>query len=85
MKRLVTLISSIVLGVLYTSAATYACTVCYGDPNSLQVKGAEAGVLVLMGVICTVLLAIAGSILFFFLRARRISRIQNTVALPTSN
>lgn len=64
------------------SAAVEACTVCYGDPNSLQVKGAEAGVLFLLGVVVFVLLAIAGMILFFAVRARRIGRVSNTVSLP---
>jgi hypothetical protein len=60
---------------------TYACAVCFGDPNSLQVQGAEAGVLFLLGVIITVLLSIAGMILFWALRARRIAQITNTVSL----
>ena len=65
-------------------AALWACTVCYGDPNSLQVKGAEAGVLFLLGVIVTVLLAFAGMILFWVVRAKRIAQVTNTVSLPTA-
>lgn len=60
-----------------------ACTVCFGDPNSNQVRGAEAGVLVLLGVIVFLLLAIAGAILFFTIRARRIRQVTNNVNLPT--
>ena len=67
-----------------TPAAGFACSICYGDPNSLQVKGAEAGVLVLLGVIGAVLVSIAGMILFWTLRARRLSRGLNTAALPVS-
>ncbi len=35
-----------------------ACSVCFGDPNSLMTKGTIAGVLFLMGVIVLVLGAI---------------------------
>ena len=62
----------------------HACQICYGDPNSLQVKGAEAGVLVLLGIVVTLLTAIAGTILFFFVRARRLARTANAVVLPLS-
>ena len=66
-----------------TPAVTFACSVCYGDPNSLQVRGAEAGVLFLLGVIGTVLLSIAGMILFWVRRARRIAQVTNTVVFPS--
>ena len=64
-------------------ARAFACAVCYGDPNSLQVQGAEAGVLFLLGVIVSVLLSIAGMILFWARRARRISQVTNSVNLPS--
>ena len=66
-----------------TPVRAFACAVCFGEPNSLQVQGAEAGVLVLLGVIVTVLLSIAGMILFWALRARRIAQVTHTASLPT--
>ena len=85
MELSVKLFLTLILGfVLWAPASTFACTVCYGAPNSLQVKGAEAGVLVLLGVIVTLLTAIAGAILFFWLRARRSARVSNTLPLPSA-
>ena len=81
MSRLIRM-TSVLTVVLMAAARAMACAVCYGDPNSLQVQGAEAGVLVLLGVIVTVLLSIAGMILFWILRAKRIAQTVNTVSLP---
>lgn len=81
MKRLLVVLS---LLAAWCPGSVWACTVCYGDPNSLQVKGAEAGVLFLLGVIVTVLLVIAGMILFWARRAKRIAQATNTVSLPTA-
>jgi len=81
MSRLIRM-TSVLAVVLMVPARAMACAVCYGDPNSLQVQGAEAGVLVLLGVIVTVLLSIAGMILFWILRAKRIAQTVNTVSLP---
>ena len=76
------MILPVLVAVLLMPLRAAACTVCYGDPNSLQVQGAEAGVLFLLGVIVTVLLSIAGMILFWILRARRISRSGDSVSQP---
>lgn len=59
-----------------------ACAVCFGDPNSSMVKGAEAGILVLLGVIGTLLLSIIGVIAFWAVRAKRLSEAQNAVPFP---
>ena len=83
MKRLARFIG-VALGLIHLApGAALACSVCYGDPNSLQVQGAEAGVLFLMGVIATVLLSIAGMILFWSIRAKRITREINIPALSS--
>jgi hypothetical protein len=82
MKKSVLLLLALTANVM-TPAVTFACSVCYGDPNSLQVRGAEAGVLFLLGVIGTVLLSIAGMILFWVRRARRIAQVTNTVVFPS--
>jgi hypothetical protein len=81
MSRLIRM-TLVLAAVLMIPARAMACAVCYGDPNSLQVQGAEAGVLVLLGVIVTVLLSIAGMILFWILRAKRITQSVNTISLP---
>ena len=47
-----------------------ACAVCFGDPNSDMVKGANAGILILLGIIITVLGAIGSVALFWMRRAR---------------
>lgn len=45
-----------------------ACPVCFGNPNSTQGKGAQAGILALLLVTVTMLAAIGG---FFFIYLRR--------------
>jgi hypothetical protein len=45
-----------------------ACPVCFGNPNSPQMKGAQAGILALLLVTISVLSGIAG---FFFIYLRR--------------
>jgi hypothetical protein len=45
-----------------------ACPVCFGNPNSAQMKGAQAGILALLLVTISVLSGIAG---FFFIYLRR--------------
>jgi len=54
-----------------TTAAVQACPVCFGDPNSEMVKGAQAGVMFMVGVIYTVLLGLGGFMAFWIVRARR--------------
>ena len=45
-----------------------ACPVCFGNPNSLQTKGAQAGILALLIVTVAMLTAFGG---FFFIYLRR--------------
>lgn len=45
-----------------------ACPVCFGNPNSAQTRGAQAGVLALLVVTVAMLAAIGG---FFFVYLRR--------------
>ncbi len=49
-----------------------ACSVCYGDPASPLTEGAKAGVLFLGAVIVGLLAAIAGVIVFWARRARKL-------------
>jgi hypothetical protein len=45
-----------------------ACPVCFGNPNSAQTKGAQAGILAMLIVTVAMLSSIAG---FFFVYLRR--------------
>ena len=55
------------MGALLSSQPALACSVCYGDPNAAMTQGAQAGVLVLLGVVATVLTGLA-SLLIFWMR-----------------
>ena len=57
------------LGALLSAQPVLACSVCFGDPNSSMVQGAQAGVLVLLGVIGTVLAGFASLLIFWMRRA----------------
>ncbi len=69
---------------LVSATEVYACAVCYGDPDSAMVKGAEAGILVLLGVIGTLLLSIIGMIVFWARRAKRLSETENALPFPAT-
>ena len=60
------------LGVLLSAQPVLACSVCYGDPNSAMNQGAQAGVLVLLGVVATVLTGVASLLIFWMRRAARL-------------
>ena len=49
-------------------ALALACPVCFGNPNSAQTRGAQAGILALLMVTVAMLASIAG---FFFIYLRR--------------
>ncbi len=57
------------LGALLSASPASACSVCYGDPNSAMFQGAQAGVLVLLGVIGVVLTGFASLLIFWMRRA----------------
>ena len=56
--------------ILMTPRLTWACPVCFGDPNSPMAIGASWGILLLLGVTAGVLSAFAG----FFLYLMKLSR-----------
>ena len=64
--RLVLLIS-LCLAAITIAQPALACSVCFGDPNSSMTHGAQAGVLVLLGVVVG-LLSLIASLLFFWMR-----------------
>jgi len=51
----------------------YACAVCFGDPDSPMSKGALMGVIVMLGVIGSVLMGIAGTTMFWMHRANQLT------------
>ena len=58
--------------VLLSSQPALACSVCYGEPGSPMVMGIQAGVLVLLGVVGTVLMGLGSVIIFWMRRASRL-------------
>ncbi len=68
-NRLASLSLAILIGLasLLVAQPALACSVCYGAPNSAMTLGAQAGVLVLLGVVGVVLTGL-GSLLIFWMR-----------------
>jgi len=64
----------VVAVVLATSEPAEACSVCFGDPNSLMAKGAVMGVVVLLGVVGCVLGGMAGTGIYWIRRGRRLAQ-----------
>ena len=54
----------------FSPQITWACSVCFGDPNSPMIKGAQWGVLVLLGVVLSVLGGMIVVIISWVRRAR---------------
>ncbi len=57
--------------VLAGSNLAQACAVCFGDPDSDMVKGAKAGVWVMVGVVYSLLLTMVGIAVAWGLKARQ--------------
>ena len=70
-----TKISAVLL--LFLFEISYACSTCYGDPNSNAGKGMDMAIITLLGVITPLLIAIAAGIISIGLKSRKIN--QNTV------
>ena len=66
MKTIATALATIML--LATPRLAVACPVCFGNADSAQTRGAQAGIIALLAVTVTVLASIAG---FFFIYLRR--------------
>ena len=59
-----------ILAVLLVGAAdASACAACFGKSDSKLAEGMNAGIFALLGVICSVLVAIAGFFVFIIRRA----------------
>ena len=57
---------------LATPRMSWACPVCFGDPNSPMAIGASWGILLLLGVTAGVLSAFAGFFLYLMKRSRMV-------------
>ena len=73
-NRLASLSLAILIGLasLLVAQPVLACSVCYGDPNSAMTLGAQAGVLVMLGVVGTVLMGLASMLIFWMRRAAQL-------------
>ena len=56
---------------LGVASAASACPVCYGDPNDPMTVGVKNGVLSLLAIVVTVLVAFAAFFVTLWVRARR--------------
>ncbi len=65
------------LGALLSAQPALACSVCAGDPNSAMSQGAQAGVLVLLGVVGVVLTGLGSLLIFWMRRAANLERLVN--------
>ena len=52
---------------------TYACSTCYGDPNSDAGKGMDMAIITLLGVITPLLIAIAIGIVSIGLKSKKLN------------
>ena len=73
------------LGVLLWAQPVLACSVCYGDPNSAMYQGAQAGVLVMLGVVGVVLSGIGSVLIFWMRRAARFEALEEAPAVPSGS
>lgn len=64
---------ALVVALLVPSVAS-ACPVCYGDPNSPMVKGANNGVWVLLGIVAFVQIGFVALFLSFWKKAQELRR-----------
>jgi hypothetical protein len=66
----------VALSLLYSNGA-WACATCFGNPSSPMVKAANAGVLFLLVVVSTVLVAFAGLFIHWFRKTEKLDRAAN--------
>ena len=59
---------------LFLSEISYACSTCYGDPNSNAGKGMDMAIITLLGVITPLLIAIAAGIISICLKSKKINK-----------
>jgi len=64
----------LVLSLLLGSELVFACSTCYGDPNSEAAKGMDMAIITLLGVIGPVLIAIAAGIVSIGLKSKKMQQ-----------
>ncbi len=81
-RRLGSLSLVILIGLvaLLSAQPALACSVCAGDPNSALSQGAQAGMLVLLGVITVLLTGLASLLLFWVRRAAYLRALEAAAA-----
>ncbi len=82
-RPIVSLGALIAVVVLLCAQPALACSVCYGEPGSPMVMGIQAGVLVLLGVVGTVLAGLGSVIIFWVRRASRLGESPQSVGHPS--
>ena len=70
-QQLRAIMMAVAIGILSPTMAN-ACPVCFGDPNSPLVKGANNGVWVLLGIIALVQIGFVALFISFWKRARQL-------------
>jgi hypothetical protein len=78
MKRIRFLIAAAVLLAAILPVDLYACSICFGDPNSPMTHGAKAAVFFLLGVVFFVLFAMLGMV-FFWIRRAKLLQVQAAI------
>jgi hypothetical protein len=62
--------TALFLTILFVGQDVFACSVCFGDPNSPMTHAAKAGVAVLLGIVGLVLCGIFAVAIYWIKRAR---------------
>jgi hypothetical protein len=70
MKRFYRTALAVIVAFIVSTQQLWACSVCFGDPNSPIVHGAKAGVAVLLGIVGAVICGIAAVAIYWVRRAR---------------
>ncbi len=85
-RRLGGLSLAILIGLvaLLSAQPALACSVCAGDPNSALSQGAQAGMLVLLGVIAVLLTGLASLLLFWVRRAAYLRALEAAESAATA-
>ena len=65
-------ISAVLL--IFLFEISYACSTCYGDPNSNAGKGMDMAIITLLGVITPLLIAIAAGIISIGLKSKKMNQ-----------
>ena len=59
---------------LFLFELSYACSTCYGDPDSNAGKGMDMAIITLLSVIAPLLIAIAAGIISIGLKSKKINQ-----------